>query len=114
MTDKEIRLELAKVALAEGASVETAKVFYEWITEKPASEATEYDDIPIEVLASKERGMKGLIANRCRNNGINTIGDLVRMGGLRFEKLPNVGRKLLSVIDDRLYEDYGITDWKYK
>ena len=114
MTDREIKLELAKAALSNGSSIDTAKVFYNWIIAAPEHESvdkfTELDTIPIEQLAYKTRYEVSII-NRCSENGINTVGDLIRCGAHKFKTSRYVGRKLVSIIDDALSEHYGINDW---
>ena len=86
MTGQEIKLELSKIALANGLSVESAKAFYNWIEEDyvpPKDKQTPFDDTPIEELAERTR-MKNSIIRRCRENRIFTIGDLIRCGGYKF------------------------------
>lgn len=115
MTNREIKLELAKVALSNGMAIETAKVFYDWIMEEPEnivveSKPTKWDDTPIEDLACRTR-IEGTITKRCHDNGINTVGDLIRCGGRKFRTFKNVGGSTITKIDDALENYYEVTDW---
>lgn len=115
MTDREIKLELAKVALASGMSLEAAKDFYEWIMEEPEHEVpdgkpTKWDDTPIEDLACRTR-ITGTITKRCKDNGINTVGDLIRCGGRKFLTFEDVGKGTVTKIDDALEEYYDVNEW---
>ena len=115
MTDREIKLELSKAALAGGMEIETAKAFYDWITEEPAHKLPEDKsniryETPIEELAHKTK-MEGTIIKRCKDNGINTIGDLIRCGAHKFRTFHNVGGSTITKIDAALEEHYGISDW---
>lgn len=115
MTDREIKFELAKIALTTGRSVEHITAFYDWIMEEPEhivveSKPTKWDDTPIEDLACRTR-IKGTITKRCHDNGINTVGDLIRCGGHKFRTFDKVGYKTITVIDDMLEQYFGISDW---
>lgn len=114
MTDREIRLELAKVALANGTNIETTEVFYKWVSAAPELESvdtpTQWDNTPINELAYKTR-IKGTIIQRCRENGISTVGDLIRCGAHKFSTSKNVGKGTIQKIDDALEQYYGISDW---
>ena len=101
MTDREIKLELAKVVLGNGMAIETAKVFYKWIMEETEHvyEHTRWDDTPIEQLADLTR-IKGTIIKRCHDNNINTIGDLIRCGAREFSRFRLVGKGTITKIDD--------------
>ena len=115
MTGIEIKTELAKVAIMSGTNIETCKVFYDWITEPQNVELrevikTKYDDVPIEELAAKTR-MYGTIVKRCHENGIMTVGDIIRYGARKFLMCRLVGKVALTKIDDALEEHYGVKDW---
>lgn len=114
MTDREIRLELAKVALASGTNIETTKTFYDWVVAAPELEVvdkrTQWDNTSIEELAYKTR-IKGTIIQRCRENGISTVGDLIRCGAHKFGTSKNVGKGTIQKIDDALEQYYGISEW---
>lgn len=115
MTEREIKLELAKVALTNGVSIETAKTFYEWIIEEPEHELpdgnpTKWDGTPIEELACRTK-IKGTIIRRCKDNGINTVGDLIRCGGRRFLTYRDVGKGAVRWIDDTLEMYYDVKEW---
>ena len=135
MTNREIKFELAKVALttcrhmtSESLS-ESIKNLYEWIIEEPEVDveqtekddknpSIEYDNKPIgEVISCiSKSGQMGItyatkLADIFHNNEINTVGDLLRIGGRYFSKYRNVGKGSISRIDDALEQLYGIKDW---
>ena len=114
MTKQEIKLELSKLTIGTGLSIETAKRFYDWIVEEPERELvakpTKWDDTPIEELAYKTR-IKNTIIMRCKENGINTVGELIRCGAHKFGTFNLVGRCTIQKIDDALERNYGIPDW---
>jgi len=135
MTNREIKFELAKVALttcrhmtSESLS-ESIKNLYEWIIEEPEvvveqtekddkNPSIEYDNKPIgEVISCiSKSGQMGItyatkLADIFHNNEINTVGDLLRIGGRYFSKYRNVGKGSISRIDDALEQLYGINDW---
>ena len=135
MTNREIKFELAKVALttcrhmtSESLS-ESIKNLYEWIIEEPEvvveqtekddkNPSIEYDNKPIgEVISCiSKSGQMGItyatkLADIFHNNEINTVGDLLRIGGRYFSKYRNVGKGSISRIDDALEQLYGIKDW---
>lgn len=114
MTDREIRLELAKVALASDTNVETAQKFYDWVMAAPdlesVSEQTQWDNTPIEELAYKT-DIEGIIIKRCKENGITTVGELIRCGAHKFCTSKNVGRKTITKIDDALEQYFGVVEW---
>lgn len=115
MTDREIKLELAKVALGNDVSIETAKLFYDWIIEErerevPGCKQTKWDNTPIEDLACRTR-IVGTITKRCKDNGINTVGELIRCGGHKFRTFKNVGGATITKINDALEKYYEVADW---
>jgi len=114
MTDREVRLELAKVALASGTNIETTKTFYDWVVAAPELEVvdkrTQWDNTPIEELAYKTKIM-GTIVKRCRENGITTVGELIRCGAHKFLTCKNVGKGTVSQIDDALEQYFGVNEW---
>lgn len=123
MTNREIKLELAKAALgSESHNIETVKHFYKWVMEEDIKETNTlesgYDDKPIgEVLTQ--------IANNSyydhkyvvrlervfKKSDIRTVGDLLKYGRSGFSKLLNVGKGSLTRIDDALEELYGLKSW---
>ena len=114
MTDKEIKLELTKTAMATGMSIEMAQKFYEWIVKesdsKIVSKYTQFDDTPIEELAYKTR-IEGTIIKRCKENNINTVGELIHCGAHKFRTFRLVGRGTVRKINNALQEYFGISDW---
>ena len=128
MTNKEIKFELAKVALtkcefttSEGLT-ESVKNLYEWIAEEPeVEEETEqkssYDKIDIKEVLNIVRKNKDSVSGIAtsletvfNSNNINTVGDLMRIGRHNFSKYRLVGKKAILAIDDALVE-LGVTTW---
>ena len=128
MTNKEIKFELARIALercnfsTSETLTESLKNLYEWIMEEPEVEVkteqkNSFDDIDIkEVLniVRKNRGLSSGIATTLEgifdSNNINTVGDLVCIGRRNFSKYRNVGKKSIWAIEDSLNE-LGVTTW---
>jgi DNA-directed RNA polymerase alpha subunit len=128
MTNKEIKFELAKVALEKccfttsETLTEGLKNLYEWIVEEPESEVeteqkSSYDEIDIkEVLniVRKNQGFSSGIATMIEtvfhNNNINTVGDLMRISRRDFSKYRLVGKKSIWAIEDAL-EELGVKGW---
>ena len=128
MTNKEIKLELARIALercnfsTSETLNESLKNLYEWIVEEPEVEVeTEqknmFDCTDIkEVLniVRKNQGFSSGIATMLEtvfhNNNINTVGDLTRIGRRDFYKYRLVGKKSIWAIQDALNE-LGVTTW---
>jgi DNA-directed RNA polymerase alpha subunit len=133
MTNKEIKFELARIALerctfsTSETLPESIKNLYEWIIEEPEVEEPEVevettdknslDSIDIkEVLniVRKNQGFSSGIATMLEtvfhNNNINTVGDLMRISRRDFSKYRLVGKKSICAIDDALNE-LGATTW---
>lgn len=128
MTNKEIKLELAKVALEKcyfttsEALTEGLKNLYEWVVEEPEVEAegyaqNEYDNIYVSEilkLVRKNKGTSGgvteYLATSFSKNDIRTAGDLLKIGRECFKKYRNIGKKSLFALDDALAE-LGIKEW---
>lgn len=128
MTNKEIKFELAKVALAtcrhmtSEALTESLKNLYEWVVEEPEVEVeteqkNSFDSVDIkEVLniVRKNQGFSSGIATMLEtvfhHNNINTVGDLIRISRREFSRYRLVGKKSIWAIDDALSE-LGVTTW---
>ena len=128
MTNKEIKFELAKVALTNcqhmtsESLTESLKNLYEWIMEEPEVEAkpinkNNFDDIDIKEVLSTIRKNKGfssgiatMIETVFYGNNINTVGDLMRIGRSDFSKYRLMGKKSIWAIDDAL-DELGIKGW---
>ena len=128
MTNKEIKFELAKVALAtcrhmtSEALTESLKNLYEWVVEEPEVEEktinkNSLDSIDIKELLNivrKNQGYGSGIATSLERifniNNINTVGYLIRIGRRGFSKYRNVGKKSIWAIDDALAE-LGVKGW---
>ena len=128
MTNKEIKFELAKVALttcrhmtSESLS-ESLKNLYEWVIEEPeVEEETEqkssFDSIDIKevlnIVRKNQRfssGIATMLESVFHDNNINTVGDLVRISRRYFSKYRLVGKKSICAIDDAL-EELGVKSW---
>ena len=51
------------------------------------------------------------LVNVFNNNGINTVGDILRLDRKEFMRIKGVGKGSVTRIDDALVELYGIKDW---
>jgi DNA-directed RNA polymerase alpha subunit len=128
MTNKEIKFELAKVALEKccfttsETLTESLKNLYEWVVEEPEVEAEEhtqnkYDNISVSEILKLVRKNKGTssgvteyLSTAFRRNNIGTAGDLLKIEKQDFKKFRNIGRKSLLALDDALAE-LGATTW---
>ena len=128
MTNKEIKFELARIALerctftTSETLTESLKNLYDWVVEEPEAEVeteqkSNFDDIDIkEVLniVRKNQGFSSGIATSLEkvfhHNNINTVGDLIRVGKRNFSRYRLVGKKSMWEIDDALNE-LGVTTW---
>jgi DNA-directed RNA polymerase alpha subunit len=129
MTNREIKFELAKAALTScrhmtsESLTESLKNLYDWIIEEPEVDVdkpkTDYDNISVREIIkhlfnndrySDKRYATSLV-KVFSVNGINTIGDVLRMGRQAFMKIKGVGKGSIIRVDDALEELYGIKDW---
>ena len=128
MTNKEIKFELAKVALTKcnfitsESLTESLKNLYEWVVEEPEVEVKTVDNNSLDSIDIKEvlnivrknQGFSSGIATSLEtifnNNNINTVGDLTRIGRRDFYKYRLVGKKSIWAIEDALAE-LGIKGW---
>ena len=128
MTNKEIKFELARIALerctytTSETLTESLRNLYEWIVEEPEVEVAinqenQFDSISIkEVLniVRKNQRLSSGIATTLEgifdSNNINTVGDLMRIGRRDFSKYRLVGKGCLFKLDDALNE-LGATTW---
>lgn len=126
MTNREIKFELAKAALTGNKALSagvTLEVLYRWIIEEPEVDVdkpkTDYDKTSVREIIkylvksgrySDQRYASSLV-NVFNDNGINTIGDILRMSRQAFMKIKGVGKGSATRIDDALDELYGIKDW---
>ena len=122
MTNKEIKFELARIALercyftTSEALTEGLKNLYEWIVKEPEVEVettdkNRFDSIDIKevlnIVRKNQRFSSGIAASLetiFNNNNINTVGDLTRIGRRYFSKFRHVGKKSIWAIDDALCE----------
>ena len=128
MTNKEIKFELAKVALTKcnfmtsESLTESLKNLYEWITEEPEAKVEEHaqdehNNIHISVIlthvknnTSTRSGITEQLSKVFYANNIITSGDLLKIGREYFKRYRNVGRKSLLAVDNALLE-LGIKNW---
>ena len=127
MTNKEIKFELAKVALTRcnfmtfESLTESIKNLYEWVVEEPEVEVeTEQKNIDgtdikevLYIVRKKQRfnsGIATILETTFSNNNINTVGDLVRIGMREFSKYRLVGKESIALLDDSLAE-LGVKGW---
>lgn len=112
MTDKEIRLELAKAALTGGASMERMKEMFSWVSgETKEASSVDIDMVKVSEL-EQHLGMSAVrFRNRCMENDIHTVGQLVRIGSSGFRALRLVGSGLVSKLRVVLSDKYNVSDW---
>jgi DNA-directed RNA polymerase alpha subunit len=128
MTNKEIKFELAKVALTKcnfmtsETLTESLKNLYEWVVEEPKVEVktidkNSFDSVDIKevlnIVRKKQRfnsGIATMLETTLSNNNINTVGDLVRIGRREFSKYRLVGKESIALLDESLAE-LGIKGW---
>ena len=128
MTNKEIKFELAKVALTKcnfmtsETFTESLKNLYEWVVEEPEVEVetidkNNFDSVDIEEVLNIVRknqhfssGIATMLETTLSNNNINTVGDLMRIGRRDFSKYRLVGKKSIWAIEDAL-EELGVKGW---
>jgi DNA-directed RNA polymerase alpha subunit len=118
---------LAKVALtayrhmAGESPLESIKSLYEWIIEEPDVDKpkTDYDNTSVREIIkhivkngkySDQRYASSLV-NVFNDNGINTIGDILRIGRREFMQIKGVGKGSVTRIEDAIDELYGIKNW---
>ena len=129
MENKEIKFELAKIALercnfsTSETLTESLKNLYEWVVEEPevedeATDNNSFDSIDIKevlnIVRKNQRFGSGIATSLetifSYKNDINTVGDLMRIGRRGFSKYRNVGKKSIWAIDDALNE-LGLKGW---
>ena len=128
MTNKEIKFELARIALntcrhmTSEALTESLKNLYDWIMEEPEVEEkavnkNSFDSINIKevlnIVRKNQRFSSGIATSLetiFNNNNINTVGDLMCIGRRDFSKYRLVGNKSIGALDDSLAE-LGVKGW---
>ena len=122
MTNREIKFELAKIALVQCVSIDSIKEMYEWIIEEPEVEEetidkNSFDSIDIKdvlnIVRKNQRFSSGIATSLetiFNKNNINTVGDLMRIGRRDFCKYRLVGKKSVWAIDEAL-DELGIKGW---
>lgn len=128
MTNKEIKFELARIALERctfsksETLTECLKNLYEWVVEEPEVEVetkqkSSFDNVDIKevlnIVRKKQRfssGIATMLETTFSNNNINTVGDLMRIGRRDFSSYRLVGKRSILLIDKAL-EELGIKGW---
>ena len=128
MENKEIKFELAKIALercnflTSETLTESLKNLYEWVVEEPdvedeATDNNSFDSVDIKDVLNIVRknqsfssGIATIVETVFHNNNINTVGDLIRVGRRDFSKYRLIGKKSAWAIDNAL-EELGVTTW---
>lgn len=128
MTNKEIKFELARIALEKctfttsETLTEGLKNLYEWVVEEPEVEVdttdnNSFDSVDIKevinIVRKNQRFSSGIATSLetiFNNNNINTVGYLTSIGRRYFSKYRHVGKKSIWAIDDALNE-LGIKGW---
>lgn len=130
MTNREIKFELAKIALVQCVSIDSVKQMYEWIVEEPEVDVeesnvdvdnpkTDYDKTSVREIIKylynnnryNDKRYASSLINVFNDNKINTIGDILRIGRRAFVQIKGVGKGSVTRIDDALEELYGIVNW---
>lgn len=111
MTDKELKLELAKAALIGGASKERMEEMFSWVIGAAHEGSSNLDKVKVSEL-EQYLGMSAVrFRNRCMENDIHTVGQLVRIGSASFRSLRLVGSGLVEKIRQALKDNYGVSEW---
>ncbi len=123
MTNREIKFELVKAALIGNKALSadvTLEDLYRWIIEEPEVDVdkpkTDYDKTSVREIIKylvkndryNDKRYAISLVNVFNDNGINTIGDILRMGRQAFMQIKGVGKGSVTRIDDALEELYGI------
>lgn len=129
MTNKEIKFELSRIALerctfsTSETLTESLKNLYEWIIEEPEVEEETVEKNGLDSIDIKEvlnivrkntcsaSGIATSLEAIFKNNNINTVDDLVRIGRRDFSKYRLVGKKSIWAIQDALDELGATTTW---
>lgn len=120
MTNREIKFELAKIALVQNLPMESVKQMYEWITEEQEDGSNSiYNANPIMEIVSHIAGTEpsnscypSKIKTALKNANINTVGELLNVGRRQLKDCcRNIGYGCINRIDDALDKLYGIKEW---
>ena len=116
MTNKEIKLELAKAALC-NSDLTAVKEFYEWVIadEESESEIQENTERPISTLidaiALHHERYATTLTKVFEWNNIDSVEKLLAIGKRNFRKYRHVGGGSICWINEALENLYGITEW---
>lgn len=123
MTNREIKFELAKIALVQCVSIDSVKQMYEWIVEEPEVDIdkpkTDYDKTSVREIIKylvnndrySDKRYATSLAKVFSDNIIYTVGDILRLGRRKFRRINSIGKGSVTRIDDALDELYGIKNW---
>lgn len=128
MTNREIKFELAKIALVQNLPMDSTKQMYDWIVEEPEvgveesnidveKPNTDYNKTSIrEIIKYISKDGNGIgytsrLIDAFGSNNINTIGDLLRLGRRGFSSIKGIGNGCVTHVDDALEGLYGIANW---
>lgn len=136
MTNREIKFELAKIALSRCSYTyvnefnAAIRYMYDWIVEEPEVDVeksnvdvdnskTNYDKTSVREIIKyldnnnrySDKRYASSLVNVFNDNKINTVGDILRLDRKEFMRIKGVGKGSVTRIDDALVELYGIKDW---
>lgn len=136
MTNREIKFELAKIALSRCSYTyvndfnAAIRYMYDWIVEEPEVDVeesnvdvekpkTDYDKTSVREIIKyldnnnrySDKRYASSLVNVFNDNEINTVGDILRIGRREFMQIKGVGKGSVTRIDDALEELYGIVNW---
>ena len=88
----------------------------------PVSRLMPWENDPISVVRAEldkwdsdsfchKQGYAARFSNACSFLGIETVGQLVKLGSYEYGKCRNVGKHHIQVVKDVLDELYGIENW---
>ncbi len=93
-----------------GSSLDNVKMMYGWVCGDVSDEA-DVDSIKVSEL-EQYLGMSAVrFRNRCMENDIHTVGQLVRIGSNGFRALRLVGGGLVDKLKEVLSANYGVEGW---
>lgn len=94
--------------------MERTKEMLSWVNGDAKTVREEIIDLDAVKVTEMEQylGMSAVrFRNRCMENDIHTVGQLVRIGSVGFRALRLVGGGLVKKIGEVLAEVYGVSNW---
>ncbi len=110
MNEIDIKLELAKAALIGGQSLNRAAELYRWVVGGGMAEK-DLTEIPVATIIPYLDKVGVSFINRCKENNIETIADLVNIGSGGFKELKHIGPTTCKHVADALEKHFCVTDW---